>query len=112
MKVSALLPLPVECETFRRDRCRFVPDSSGCYVLATFENDVLYIGQAANLRNRMVNHLDSAEKRRETSRGRAIFFYWLEYKEIGQLERGWMNVHCEHEGCLPEMNKVFSPVSI
>ena len=62
---------------------------------------VLYIGQAVNIRNRMVNHLDDPDKIRETLKGRAIFFYWFEFDNIGQLERTWLNIHVQHEGRCP-----------
>lgn len=112
MTIDKLVPLPTLRETFKRNCVKFVSEKSGCYVLTTFGNVVLYIGQAANIRNRMVNHLDNPLKTRETPEGRAIFFYWLECDNIGKLERTWLNTHVEHEGRYPTLNKVYSPVSV
>jgi excinuclease UvrABC nuclease subunit len=111
MKIKELIPCPVLCESFKRNRERFIPELSGCYALATFENVVLYIGLTKNLRRRMNEHLDSEEKTTLTINGRAVFFYWLEVKEINKVERTWLNTHLQHEGVLPVLNKVYSPIS-
>jgi predicted GIY-YIG superfamily endonuclease len=71
---------------------------------------VLYVGLADNLRRRMRQHLSTPEKTKETPAGRAVLFYWIESAEIHAIERAWMNTHIEHEGALPELNAVFSPV--
>jgi GIY-YIG catalytic domain len=112
MTIDKLVPLPTSREAFKRSFVKFVSEKSGCYILTTFGNVVLYIGQAVNIRNRMVNHLDNPEKTRETPKGRAIFFCWLECDDIGKLERTWLNIHVEHEGRYPILNKVYSPVSV
>jgi hypothetical protein len=111
MNILELIPPPQAYEAFRRNSCIFVPQTRGCYVLTTFLNEVLYIGQAVDLRRRMTEHLDTPEKIRETPVGRAIFFHWLAYEDIGMLERTWMNINIQHEGRLPVLNKVYSPVS-
>lgn len=112
MNVSELVPQPQGCESFLRSRCGFVPETPGCYALTTFENVVLYVGLATSLRKRMNDHLESPEKTRGTEKGRAILFYWLETIDINTVERTWMNIHIQHEGTLPFLNKVYSPVSI
>ena len=111
MKLDMLVPQPVKCEIFKRSRERFIPEKSGCYVMTTFANDVLYVGLAKNLRSRINNHLDSDEKTSRTALGRATYFYWLEGLEIGKIERTWMNIHIQYEGVLPPLNTVYSPVS-
>lgn len=111
MNVSELIPQPQGCESFLRSRCRFVPDTSGCYVLTTFEKVVLYIGLATDLRRRMNQHLDVPEKTRATEKGRAVLFHWLQTLDINVVERTWMNIHIQHEGTLPLLNKMYSPVS-
>jgi hypothetical protein len=111
MKIEELNPRPPEHDTFRRSRLRFIPSASGCYVLTTMLDDVLYIGLATNLRNRMSAHLDTAQKIRTTPKGRAAFFHWLETAQINKVERTWMLICMEHEGALPILNKVFSPVA-
>ena len=111
MTVGELVPRPVKCESFLRNRCAFVPEASGCYVLTTFQKDVLYVGLATNLRKRMNDHLDSPEKTNPTQKGRAVLFHWLETNDINLVERTWMNIHIQHEGALPLLNRVYSPVS-
>jgi len=112
MTIDKLAPLPTSRENFKRNCVKFVTEKSGCYVLTTFGNLVLYLGQAVNIRSRMIDHLDTPEKTAETQFGRAVFFYWLEYEDIGKLERTWLNIHVEHEGRYPILNKVYSPLSI
>src|SRR5580700_6325470 len=106
MNVGELVPQPQRCESFLRSRCRFVPETSGCYALTTFSKVVLYVGLATNLRRRMNDHLDSPEKTQATEKGRAVLFHWLETTDINMVERTWMNIHHQHEGTLPLINKV------
>lgn len=111
MKLGVLVPLPIEHETFKRHRERFIPERSGCYVLTTFSHDVLYVGLSKNLRTRMSNHLDSAKKTSPTHLGLATYFYWIESQDIEKIERTWMNIHIQNEGRLPPLNSAYSPVS-
>lgn len=112
MNFDMLIPKPIYVETFRRNREHFVPEAPGCYVLTTFTGVVLYLGLARNLRRRMNEHLDSPVKIRTTALGRAVLFYWIESDETQKIERTWMNIHIQHEGRLPVLNSVYSPVSI
>jgi len=109
MNIAELIPRPSEKEAFLRSRERFVPATSGCYVLTTLEGVVLYIGLAENLRRRMGQHLDNPEKTGLTKVGRAIFFHWYESGDTRKIERTWFNIHIQHEGALPELNRVYSP---
>jgi hypothetical protein len=43
--------------------------------------------------------------------GSAIWFHWIEDADIQKIERTWMNIHIQHEGLLPPLNMVYSPVS-
>jgi GIY-YIG catalytic domain len=88
-----------------------IPAARGCYVLANFREEVLYIGLAIDLRRRFGQHLDSPEKIAPTSLGVAVFFYWLESPDTNKLERTWMNIHQLAEGKLPVLNSVYSPTS-
>jgi len=108
MNICELIPQPPHCETFKRDRVRFIPDTSGCYVLSTFARSVLYVGLTDNLRRRMVAHLDSPGKNSVTKLGRATLFHWIECLETNKIERTWMNIHISHEGLLPPLNGVYS----
>ena len=111
MTIGELVPQPAKWESFLRNRCRFVPETSGCYVLTTFQKEVLYLGLATNLRSRMNDHLDSPEKTSPTEKGRAVLFHWVETNDLNTVERTWMNIHLQHEGTLPPLNKAYSPVS-
>lgn len=111
MKVSALTPSPANHEPFKRSRARFIPESSGCYVLATFEQSILYIGLTNNLRRRITEHLDSPAKTLPTPGGRAVLVYWIENSDINKIERTWLNIHIQHEGTLPSLNKIYSPTN-
>jgi predicted GIY-YIG superfamily endonuclease len=112
MNIDALVPTPSHREAFKRSRERFVSDKSGCYVLATASKIVLYIGLADNLRRRMNDHLESPSKTGQTKLGRAVLFYWFETPETNKVERTWMNIHREHEGTLPLLNKMYSPTAV
>lgn len=111
MKIPELEPLPGNRESFRRDALKFVPAKSGCYVLATHDGSILYLGLARNLQGRMGQHLDSPEKVAPTPTGRAVWFYWFECEEVEKVERTWMGMYEIAHGKLPILNKVFSPVS-
>lgn len=110
MNVRDLVPRPSQSEPFRPSHTKFVSERSGCYVLCSAVGKVLYIGLAENIQRRMGQHLEDPTKTQETTVGRAALFYWLEAEGINALERAWMNVHIQHEGVLPVLNRVYSPV--
>jgi hypothetical protein len=109
MNISELVPQPSHRERFNRSRERFIPEEPGCYVLATFSDEVMYIGLAENLRRRVNNHLDNPAKVAETKLGRAVWFYWIISPETNKIERTWMNIHNLFDGSLPLLNKLYSP---
>lgn len=109
MKCSVLIPQPTQWEPFSRNKAKFVPGGPGCYVLATFEDHVLYVGLALSLQRRFNDHLDNPEKTKPTAEGRATKFYWVETPDINRVERTWLNIHVSNEGRYPLLNKVFSP---
>ena len=111
MKRAALTPLPTDSEPFRRSRERFIPSVAGCYILTTFEEDILYIGLTGNLRRRINEHLDNPEKTKLTQQGRAVMVYWTVSEEINKIERTWMNIYLLSEGVLPKLNHMYSPTS-
>ena len=112
MNVQRLKPWPDHRENFRRDRQRFLPETAGCYVLATFQDVVLYVGLTKDLCRRFGNHLDDPKKTSMTKNGRAFFFYWIECSDLEKVERTWQN-ECEIvDGSLPILNILKSPVSI
>jgi hypothetical protein len=112
MKIGELIPSTISMEPFRRSHMRFVSEASGCYALTTFDEDILYLGLASNLRRRFAQHLDTPEKVTATELGRAIWFFWLECEDLEKIERTWMNTYTLRHGTLPTLNKVYSPISI
>lgn len=112
MNISELVPQPSQCETFKRSRLSYIPDKPGCYVLTTFAKVVVYVGLSNNLRRRMNEHLNNPQKTSETKDGRPIFFFWMECEEFNKVERTWMNIHIQHEGRQPELNKIYSPTFV
>jgi hypothetical protein len=90
-----------------------VPADVGCYVLSTFENDVLYVGLTNNLQRRFSEHRDNAEKCEPTPLGMAFWFHFLTCadNETYRIERSWLNEYVELHGELPTLNKMNSPVS-
>jgi hypothetical protein len=111
MHISLLDPAPTAKCLFKRKEQRLVPDAAGCYVLTTFEGEVLYVGLSVSLKSRLGQHLDDKRKTGPTSLGRAFFFHWVERTDLERVERTWMNTHTLHEGKLPELNGAYSPVS-
>jgi predicted GIY-YIG superfamily endonuclease len=113
MKIDELTPKPTNKVQFKLTSFKNVPQENGCYVLTTFEDDILYIGLATNLYNRFQQHLDNPEKTNPTSEGKAIWFYFSTFdpKNLPKLERTWLNQFLNKHGRLPTLNKINSPVS-
>jgi len=113
MRIIELMPSPTERVGFSRSEYRKVPQVSGCYVLATFLSDILYVGRTVNLHDRFQQHLDDPEKTQPTSDGKAIWFYYLPWEESGieVLENTWLNDYEIHNGRLPILNKKRASIS-
>ena len=113
MKIEQLIPLPTEKVQFKLVSFKYVPKETGCYILTTFDNDILYIGLSVNLFERFQQHLDNPEKTKPTIDGKVIWFYFSIYdsKNLPQLERTWINQFVALHGRLPILNKMNSPVS-
>lgn len=112
MNVDKLVPLPTGKEPFRRNRVIFLPETTGCYVLTSFDGTILYIGLSVNIRRRFGEHLDTPAKLALTDAGRAIWVHWITHADTNKIERTWMNIHISTEGRLPVLNGAYSPVSI
>jgi len=112
MLALSLHPKPKEKVQFDFSQTTMLPENSGCYVLATFRGDILYVGQSANIARRMAQHLDDPTKRATTPAGKAFWFYYelCESHRLDGLERGWVNAYTLKEGDLPFFNKVRPPV--
>jgi len=113
MKIDELVPYPKDRIQFKLASYKSVPKVTGCYVLATFENEILYIGLSENLKGRFQQHLDNPVKTSPTKDGKAVWFYFATYdpKNLPHLERTWINQYVALHGRLPVLNKVNSPIS-
>lgn len=113
MKVAELVPEPKDKVQFKLASFKSVPKDAGCYVLATFDNEILYLGLSDNLFDRFQQHLDNPEKTNPTKSGRAVWFYFTVYDKnnLPKLERTWINQFLAMHGQLPILNKVNSPIS-
>lgn len=113
MKVSELVPSLIDKFPFNLASFKFIPKVAGCYVLSTFENDILYIGLSDNLFNRFQQHLGNSEKTSPNKEGKAIWFYFTTFNpnNLPKLERTWINHFVAIHGRLPILNKVNSPLS-
>lgn len=113
MKIEKLKPLPTDKVSFALSSFKQVPNVQGCYILSTFDNDILYIGLATNLNNRFRQHLDNSEKTSLTTDGKAIWFHYATFDptNLPKLERTWLNQFLSIHGRLPVLNKTSSPIS-
>jgi hypothetical protein len=112
MKIEQLSPKPDNKIRFKLSFFGSVPKISGCYVLTTFEDSILYIGLAKNLNVRFQQHLDNYKKTQPTLNGKAVWFYYMEYDitNLPKLERTWLNQFETTQGEFPILNKVSSPI--
>ncbi len=113
MKIEQLFPIPDRRTQFAWSHHVVVPSEPGCYALATYSRDVLYVGLASrSIRDRMGVHLDTEEKRKRGNMGVPFWFVYLvcASEEVNRLERGWMNQAILTDGDTPALNKVYSPL--
>jgi len=113
MIVHDLYPKPLAKAQFKLLYYKEVPKYAGCYVLTTFDDEIIYIGLAVNLYNRFKQHLDNPEKVSPNTFGKAVWFYYQAYdsSNLPKLERSWLNQYLNIHGKLPSLNKVFSPIN-
>lgn len=108
MIISSLNPkLPARVQ-FRFSEALRVPERSGCYVLASIHGDVIYIGQSANLNQRMQQHLDTPRMTQTTSAGLAVWFYYslLPPEKLNLIESQLLFNFKAVEGKLPPLNRI------
>jgi len=96
---------------FKLESFKYVPLVAGCYILTTFDDDILYIGLSENLYVRFQQHLNNPQKTIPTKEGKAVWFYFAIYDSMNlpKLERTWLNQFNNLHGKLPILNKVSSP---
>ena len=90
-----------------------LPDAPGCYVLTNAGADIIYLGQAVSLKNRVHQHLESGRHRQMTYFGRASLLCVLAIEDPVKLsphERGWLNQCLLADGKLPPLNKMEAPI--
>lgn len=111
MIIADIKPCITQFSPFNLYCYNTIPKIVGCYILASINREILYIGQTNNLFRRFQEHLSSPQKTRCTAYGRVIWFYYFGCKEqeLDRLERSWLNQYLEHHGDLPVFNKVHAP---
>ena len=109
MTVDALVPAPAHQTRFAWSHHKTVPAVPGCYVIANYHGEVLYVGLAkTSIRDRMGVHLDTPAKRAAGPHGVGFWFHYLPRlpENVAQVERGWTNQAMLNDGQLPPLNKV------
>ena len=110
MKFSMLHPSCPYKVKFSRYDLRKVRLGTGCYVLASYEEEVLYVGQG-NVHDRMEVHLGDPEKTAETKKGKAFWFCYLfaDSSRLNGIEGGWIRQYEDENGMRPLLNKQPAP---
>lgn len=111
MNVRSLKPEPKASVSFELYSLARVPAVAACYCLTNASGEVLYVGQAVSLRQRLVQHFDSEKRHAVTPNGRVSLAWWHEADEIvlSRLERGWIESARLADGHLPPLNKISAP---
>jgi predicted GIY-YIG superfamily endonuclease len=111
MNVSDIQPAveyqaPFDLYTLNR-----IADCSGCYCLTNASGDILYVGQALSVRQRLIQHFDSEKRSVLTAYGRVSAAWWRSEVPIklSALERGWTEAVRLRDGALPPLNKISAP---
>lgn len=113
MKVFEINPQAQEKVVFTFTEYLLIPKLSGCYLLTSFDDTILYIGQTKNLFNRFQQHLNNPQKTQPINKAKVAWFYYKIVAEldINKIERTWMNEYQRQHGILPPLNKIHSPLS-
>ncbi len=111
MKVNELTLPPKYKIKFSLSSYYKLPQKSGCYVMTTHNEDILYIGKSDNIQRRFKEHLNDSNKTGTTSKGHVVWFHWLECdeKKLRSLEGGWLNFYSATIGERPIMNLIDAP---
>jgi hypothetical protein len=112
VNIALLTPAIEQKLQFKMKFRKMVPGASGCYALASFEGEVLYVGLSDDLNRRFFEHVESPDKVALTTDGRAFWFAYklCAAKELNRTERNWMHQFADAHGRLPVLNKVSSPI--
>jgi predicted GIY-YIG superfamily endonuclease len=112
VKIGDITP-PVEHHTaFELYALNRIVDCTGCYCLTNAGGDVLYVGQAVSVRQRLVQHFNSEKRTALTIYGRASRAWWRTElpRKLDALERGWLETIRLYDGVLPPLNRVSAPI--
>ena len=107
MKLRELDPAMLNRVVFNRRELTDAPESSGCYVLATIDDEILYIGRTVNLRTRLGQHLNDPDKQQADGVATSWFYYReLPETQLSGVESGLLARHYYAESRRPPMNAI------
>jgi excinuclease UvrABC nuclease subunit len=89
-----------------------ITDCSGCYCLTNAGGDILYVGQAISIRQRLIQHFESEKRDAHTQYGRISVAWWMQMNtaKLNALERGLIEAVCLSDGQLPPLNRKSGPI--
>lgn len=84
------------------------PQESGCYAISNAYGEILYIGKAENIRDRMADHIRDPEKQHAGGLGASCWFFYklIPNSEIGIVEESLLSTYKFKVGMLPPLNKI------
>ena len=86
------------------------PEVAGCYVLSSFQGDILYIGKTKSLHKRLEQHCNDLEKQQRSPVGVVQFMYYrvCSAAEMTELERAWTaQFAMRNKGALPHFARIW-----
>jgi len=112
VKVSDIIPPVEHSAPFDLYALNRLSDCSGCYCLTNAGCDILYVGQAVSVRQRLIQHFNSVKRETLTVCGRVSVVWWRAEPSVSlsALERGWLESIRLREGDLPPLNRVSAPL--
>jgi len=112
LKIDDLVPPAEQRTAFELYSLKRSAAGSGCYCLTNAGGDILYVGQAMSILQRLVQHFDSEKRTALTPHGRVSQAWWrLEVPiRLSALERGWLEAIRLRDGELPPLNRVSAPL--
>lgn len=111
MNVTDLVPPAEHRAAFDLYVLSRITDCGGCYCLTNAVGEILYVGQAVSVRQRLLQHFDSEKRSTLTANGRISLAWWRaeDTARLSALERGWLEAVRLRDGRLPAMNRVSAP---
>ena len=106
MKVRELDPSTWKRLGFNFGHLLDAPKLPGCYVIANIYEEILYIGKAASIQQRMKAHIGDPNKQQADNLGASSwFFYKLTLRnETYATEQRLLSAYKFREGLLPPLN--------